>query len=188
MAVIDVIAPSEEPLTLDLAKKHCRVDGSSQDDLMNENIISARHEVERFTRRRLVSQTVELRLDCFGSRIEIPTAPVQSITSISYLDASGVEQVVDPSAYRLIRSRELVSIIPQSGNVWPAALCEPDSVRVLCVVGYGSAADVPAPFVTAMRLLVGHYNEHREGIIVGTSSSELPLGVKDILMRHVLWV
>ena len=90
--------------------------------------------------------------------------------------------------YRILESGILPELIPVTGKVWPYALFEPDSVRVSCTVGYGNQAEhVPPEFVAAVQLLVGHYFENREAVLVGVTGADLPMGVKDILMPQVIW-
>ena len=48
--------------------------------------------------------------------------------------------------------------------------------------GQHFAGLIPENLITAMLLLIGHWYENREQTIVGTSVSEIPMGVNDILM------
>lgn len=188
MNILTITQPDEEPLSLVTAKQHCRIETADSDAILQGYIAAARLRVEAFTRLKLVSQTVQVRFSGFSYGLRIPTAPVQAVTAVQYLDAAGVPQVVDPANYRVDQSGALARLIPATGFAWPVTLNEPDTVYVTCEVGYGAASDVPAHFVVAMQLLVGHYYENREATLVGFSAEELPFGVKDILQSHIVWI
>nr|MBP6771228.1 head-tail connector protein [Reyranella sp.] len=49
-----VTAPAIEPITLTEAKLHCKVDLSTDDDLITALIVAAREEIERRTWRALI--------------------------------------------------------------------------------------------------------------------------------------
>ena len=73
-------------------------------------------------------------------------------------------------------------IILKSGVPWPSAeLRIVNGVEVQVVVGYGDDANVPYNLKQAMLLLIGHWYESREAVIVGTISAELPMGVNSLL-------
>lgn len=65
MATKRVTPPAIEPVTLDEAKAHLRVDINAEDSLITRLISDAREWVERFLRRSLITQTWALYLDAF---------------------------------------------------------------------------------------------------------------------------
>ncbi|MCZ4351536.1 head-tail connector protein [Roseovarius aestuarii] len=188
MNIITVTGPAEEPVSTAMADMQCKVETDDEAALLGIYISAARLKVEAFTRRRFVTQTVDVRLDGFSAGLTLPIAPVQAVTAVKYLDGDSVLQTVDAADYRLIQSGVLTCVVPVTGASWPVALCEPDAVRVTCIVGYGDAEDVPANFVVAMLLLTGHYYANRDASLIGVQGGELPLGVKDLLNPHVVWV
>jgi hypothetical protein len=57
------------------------------------------------------------------------------------------------------------------------------SISITASIG----SDTLAPDIRmAILLLVAHYYAHREGVIIGTISSELPLGVEMLLAPYVI--
>jgi hypothetical protein len=96
--------------------------------------------------------------------IDIPLPPLQSITAVRYLDFAGTLQTVDPSAYNVSLDTP-GRIQPQYSHVWPISRPTIDSVQITFVAGYGATADkIPSPFSQAMKLLIGHWYEHREEV------------------------
>lgn len=203
------VAPISEPISVADAKQHVRIDTSADDAYVAGLIAAARRLVERQQRRQLLTATWQLQQDhfpgygrMFGSNycvefpfdapyyhphfgnqrwpaLELPIAPVQSV-SISYVDAGGVTQTLDPSKYTLeTPTNQAGRIIPTYGNWWPATRWQPNAVTVTFVAGYGDADAVPETTRQAILLLVSHFYENREA--TGNLLNELPLGVQALL-------
>ncbi len=93
MALVLLTAPTEEPITLDEAKLHLRVEIDDDDTLILGMIKAAREYAEVVTHRRLITQTWRYYLDSWPEDkdyIEMPFPPLQSISSITYTDCDGV--------------------------------------------------------------------------------------------------
>ena len=98
-------------------------------------------EAENKTGQCLMRQTWEVRLDAFPDcEMELPH-PVLEITSVKYLDLSGIEQTLAPEAYRMKREAYRTSIRPIINTVWPDTLDESDAVVVTVECGYGDDPD-----------------------------------------------
>jgi uncharacterized phiE125 gp8 family phage protein len=54
-------------------------------------------------------------------------------------------------------------------------------IQVTYVAGYGAAASVPQKYKQAMLLLIGHWYENRETVIVGTISGPIALAVDSLI-------
>lgn len=164
------------------------------DETDNNNVLSgfcasARKFAETYTRRRFLTQTLELRLDRFNcGRIDLETGPVKEIVKVSYLDGAGDWQDVDTSVYRLLTSSEPAGVGLRFGQTWPVPINEPDSVAIQFKVGYGDdASAVPADILHAVRLLTAHYYEHRDAL-AKTGADDAPFGVKTHLNPYRIWV
>jgi uncharacterized phiE125 gp8 family phage protein len=136
---------------------------------------SAREYVESFCRRGLLTQTWDYKLDAFpsdGYSIELPISPVSSVTSISYVDTNGDTQTWDSSLYQTdLPSGPKASrarIRPAYSQYYPTARTQMNAVTVRFVAGYGAAASsVPSSLKSGMKLLIGHWYEQREAVVVG---------------------
>lgn len=162
-----ITAPAAEPVTLDEAKAHCRITTTAEDYLVNSWIIAARGHAETYTRRRFITQTWEWSMDEFpdyDSPIEVPNGPLQSVTSLKYIDTAGVEQTLDPTLYQVDLKSDPGRIAPAYAvRCWPYTRCDTlNAVTVRFVCGYGLAARVPKEIKQAMLLAIGDFNEHRE--------------------------
>jgi uncharacterized phiE125 gp8 family phage protein len=113
------------------------------DPLLNMLIVAARQHVEPHLKRRLITQTLDLYLDCFpGWTLRLPV-PIQSVTAITYFDSNGVEQTLAADQYLVDSTTEPARITPAFGLVWPVTQYRNNAVKVRFVAGYGAASAVP---------------------------------------------
>src|SRR5262245_11776241 len=111
MALSLVTAPTDsmEAVTLEEAKKQCRQEGTSDDDAFIQGVLipAALDRAEVATQRQILTATWDLKLNGFpcGSVIELPRPNLVTVTSVSYVDASGTTQTWAASNYSvLVRS------------------------------------------------------------------------------------
>lgn len=187
-----VTQPQVEPVTLSDAKSHARIWISNDDALISGYIKAARSWCENFMRRYIVEQTVDLALDAFPcDSIDLPGGDVQAVVSVSYYDSDGTLQVWSSAKYRVDTYGMPATIEPVVGETFPATQRRSSAVIVRYRVGFtpdGSPADytanVPEDIKQAIRLLVGHFNENRESVVVGTIVSEVPQAVESLLWPY----
>jgi len=116
------------------------------------------------------------------------TWPVQSVTSVVYDDAAGIEQTLAADQYRLVDSTKPRVIEPAYGVDWPEARKQRASVRVSCVVGFGdTGADVPGDLIAALLLRIGSLYERREPEIIGASVAPIPMDERALMLPHVVY-
>ena len=165
---IKVITPATaEPLSLTEVKEFLRVDSSDEDATLNIMISAAREMCETYTRQILMTTTIDEVGDAFPSvnynsiteYISLSRSPIQSITSVSYLDDAGATQTVSSSDY----TSDLISQPSRLDPVtsWPTASVEVNAVTIRYVVGYTSASDVPAPIRQGIMLAIASMYENR---------------------------
>jgi uncharacterized phiE125 gp8 family phage protein len=176
MRYILTTAPASEPVTIDEVKTHCRVDHDDEDLLLLEMIQSARESAEKLNGRVFINQTWTLKMDGFpGSEIELRKLPIQSVSSVKYIDENGVLQTVSTADYVVDLSGITPRIYLAYDASWPVPRSEPNAVRVEFVAGYGDeGSDVPANYRSWILLRVGELYAHREGTVVGTIANRLP--------------
>jgi uncharacterized phiE125 gp8 family phage protein len=173
--------PVSEPVTLAQQKVHARIARDDEDSLVNGYLRAARLYAETFQRRQLLTATWRLTLDAFPACITLPLPPLQTVDSITYVDADGATQTLAPAAYLVDSSREPGRIVPAYGQCWPRTRCQPNAVSVTFTAGYGALpTDVPETTRQAIKLLAGHYYENRESA-TAQSLSDIPLGVESLL-------
>ena len=166
-------APTWEPVTLAEAKDHMRVDHSDEDAVISGLIPSAREYLEGVLGSALPQQSITAYYSTFWNLLTLPRAcPLQSVTSVKYLDEDGVLQTVDSAVYDVYTAPTPGEVRLAYNQTWPTHRIVTDPVRIEYVAGYAGAGSVPAPLRAAMLLLIGHWYENREA----TS----PLDIKDV--------
>ena len=204
MALSRVTAPVAEPLTLREAKLHLRVDVDDENDLINDLIAAARQTCEQITHRAFITQTWDLNLDGFpwgwsnvvqtpalgaDGAIWVPLAPLQSVTSVTYVDTAGVTQTWSSTLYSVDapagEHARPGRITPAYAQYYPIVRTVPNAVTVRFVAGYGAADDVPAGIKAAMKLFIGNWWLNREAGTLASggrgTSDVLPFGVDTLL-------
>jgi uncharacterized phiE125 gp8 family phage protein len=158
------VAPAADVVTLAEAKAHLRVEAEDTDNdaAIRGYVSAAVSYAEQYTGLRLAPQTVKLRawaLDACTFRL--PTAPIESITSITYLDQDGAEQALDASAYVTDLNGIHPTLSRAYHQTWPAHRVTLGSITITAVCGY-AAGQVPTPIKQAILLMVGDWFSNRE--------------------------
>lgn len=180
-----------EPLTIDDAKTHLRIDADlpDEDPWLTVAISAVRRTVESDLNRCLSATptTYEMSFDQFPIEriIPVPRPPFLVVTTFTWFDLlTSVESAVDPTTYFLDTTSQPGRIILVPGKVWPTSVRWQQGGRLRWTAGYTSAAAVPARWVHAMKLLLGHWYEHREAVTSGTARytpDQYPLGYEALL-------
>lgn len=187
--LVTVTPPVGQPLSLEDVKSHLRVTGSTHDDRIMAYIDAATTAVESLTEMRFVEQTVRLEIDGFPEgAIEIPIAPVQSVTSVKYDDGSNEEQtLVANTNYFVSLGGRYPKIAPVS--TWPTAYAgKPSSVRIVMVVGYetsvaGYADNAPQDLKHAIKVKIKEFFDHGGETIVGVNEVMPSANTVELLTR-----
>lgn len=180
-----VAAPAAEPLSTADAKTQLRVDTSADDSFIDVLVQVARERVELEARRALITQTLKLTLDRWPAHgvFELPRPPLQSVTSLDYIDSDGNSTAWGSSNY--IVDTTANQLVVKSNVSYPSVTLQRRAgISITYVAGYGNAeTDVPERYIHAVRLLIGHYYENRESVVIGQGvvSLQLPDAVKNLI-------
>jgi len=202
-----VTPPAAEPVALADAKLYARISTTADDAIVSDLIQTAREWLEVWTRRAFVIQTWLLTLDNFPifydwyewspyqttapyqsaqqwqtqNIIRLPVPPLQSVTSIEYVDATtGVLASLAADLYQVDVASEPGRIAPAYATFWPTAQASIGSVKIQFVAGYDLAggAKVPSRVLTAIKLAVSSWYQNRE--MAGLPLSEQPLALRSV--------
>lgn len=179
---------TSEVVSLSDVKNQLRITTTADDDSLRLFIAACRRYVEHFLGKTLVTSTWEWKVDCFSSCMVMPMGPVQSITSIQYVDANGDTQTLSSSNYQFDKRGRLK---PAYGLSWPSTRSQFDAVTVTYVAGETHAGNVPEDIKHALLLLVGSADVGRENTVIGAGVvvSELPewFSAQALLAPHKEW-
>lgn len=184
MALNQTVAPLVEPIGLEEIKGHLRIDIADDDIRLEDYISAARNWCEDFQARQLLTATWQLKLDAFPDEpwILVPLPPLQSVTSIQYLDQDNVLQTLPTSDYLVDAASEPGRICPAPDVTWPVTYEVPNAITITFKAGYGDdPSKVPHVTRHGLRLLIGHWHEHRESVVLGTVATKIPKTVESCL-------
>jgi uncharacterized phiE125 gp8 family phage protein len=194
LRVVIKTPPALEPVSLADAKVHLRVTHSADDPYISSLIVVARRSLEALTQRALINRTYYGFADSFPAQrcIEMPFAPLVSVTAVSYIAQNSVSAVYttfSSAYYEVDTTSEPGRIIRHYNTSWPAVWYEGNGVRVEFVAGHGATAEnVPADIAQALLMLVGHWYTVRQPLLTSAAGTmEVPKGIEYLALPHKVW-
>lgn len=172
-------APTELPVLIGEVMAHVRETNQAKQAELLEYMFAAVDQLEGpngLLGRCLVSQTVEYTMDRFPaegwweysrfvSAFDLPLSPMQSVTSIKYLDENGTEQTLASSNYRVLNA----GVETKRGRVelaydetWPDTRPIEQAVTVTYVAGFGARNAVPWKYRQLIMAWVKELYDHRD--------------------------
>ena len=130
--------PAAEPISRTEAKLHCRIDGAADDTLVDGMIRAARTWVEIFTNRQLVTATLELKQENLPYELVLPRPPLQSISSVTYVDLDDATQTADSDLYATDVVSEPGRLYMAYNETWPTCRGYTQDVTITWKAGYAS--------------------------------------------------
>lgn len=164
---LTVVTPATvEPLTREDLYPWLRIDegDDSQDGVLDSLIVAAREYAEKWLGAQLCSATLKAAFDWFpeGGVIELPSPPLQSVTSVKYTDTDAAETTLASTEYDVDTTTKPGRLILAYGSTWPTSVLIPGGLAVTYVAGFASAGVIPESIKQAMRLLIGFDFRNRE--------------------------
>lgn len=190
-----VTAADGEPVSLDEARLHLKVDIDDDDELIVNQIVAARTYLEEICGRAFMSQTFDYSIDgewpwvlnfergTHERVIEIQKAPLASVTSVTYVDSAGVTQTLAADQYVVDGAGSIGRIYPAYGVYWPSVRCQNRAITVRFVAGYGASDAVPQALKQALLLLVSHWFVNREPVTTGIAPT-LPMTIDALIAPY----
>lgn len=179
--------PASMPIDLASAKKHCRVDHGDDDTLIEgliEGVVSYLDGPSGILGRAIMPQTWLLELESWPGEFSIPVEPVRAVT-VTYVDDDGATQTLDAASYDLEQWPSFAATWSFAADVDRPVLGDVRyPVKFSIEAGFASADDVESGLKTLMLMLVAHWYENREAVVVGTSTGELPLAASTLLAKY----
>ncbi len=199
-------APGVEPVSEAEALAHARIGSDEELSLLHGHLRSARHMVENWTGRSLISQGWRWMLDGWpgavsqdwwdGVRagpisagkaryIELPKAPLISVTAVTLFNDAD-QGLSWPAANYFVDSASAPGrLVLRNAASAPSPQRAASGLQIDFTCGYGPApGDVPAPLRQAVLMLMAHYFENREVLQSSPASPILPMGVQALLAPY----
>ncbi len=159
--LVTLTPPASEPVSLELAKAHLRIDHDEENDLIRAWIAAARQLTESYTGRRWVSQSLRLTREGFpaGEPIRLPVEPVSAVTLLKYRDTDGTEITLAGGAYQTFLEHSPPLIAPLPDESWPDT--EAGRLAAVTVEFTAGGGEIPEAVKAAILLTIGMWDENR---------------------------
>jgi uncharacterized phiE125 gp8 family phage protein len=173
------ITSSAAPVALASVSDHLR--SPNDDAAVVEAVRLAAHDlVAEMSGRVLGSETWALSVGDAPARLDLPKSPVQSLVSVKYWDAAGVEQTATLSDFHLFADDDRAVVTPKDGKTWPPLQRRDDAMTVTFIAGYTT---LPAGLSHAVLMLSAHLYENRSAVSDG-ALVEVPMAVQSLIGIH----
>lgn len=164
-STVQTVAPATEPVCITDVKEQLSIDDDSDDQMLIRFIETARRILEKRSWSAFITQTFVTRFDnCFPPEFWLPHWPLQSVSSVTYLDNNGDSQTLASSQYTTDIYTRPGNIVPAYNVTWPITRSVANAVTLTYVAGHGDeATDVPSPIRDAIVSYVGFLYCSRDG-------------------------
>lgn len=160
-------------------KAHLGVLEDDENDLIGIYRDAAIDMVERYCGIRLGEvEGAVWRGECLPATVALGVWPITAVTAISWLDTAGADITGSASDWRVVR-RDMIRLKP--GAILPTNVAA--GVTITFDVGFNDT-NRPAALVQAARMFAAHLFIHREAVVTGTISGEIPLGFKQLCAQY----
>lgn len=159
-----ITPPTAEPITVDELKLFARIDGTSEDILIEGFIEAVREATELYLGRALMQQTIRVVLnEWHADMIELPRPPLISVSSIETVDEDDTTTTYSSSNYFVVTEAIPGQVIIKNGATPPTNTDRYyGGYRITFLAGYGTkSTDVPRQIRTAMMLWASAVYENR---------------------------
>jgi len=187
MALVLTSAPAVEPVSLDDAKAHLRIDGDGEDAIVATLVTVSRTHVERSLGRALITQGWQLVLDGWpvSPWLALPIMPVQAVGAITTYASDDAPTVFASDHYTLDAHSQPARLVLRGAQSWPVPGRRANGIEITLTAGYGDAAeDVPAPLRQALLLLIAHWYERREPVVLDAAAADVPATVAGLIAPY----
>ncbi len=202
-----ITPPAIEPVSEAEARAHLRLTSEDELGLLFGHIRAARHMVESWTGRALISQSWRWSLDGWPGNvsqewwdgvqqgamsagaaryIEVPKAPLQSVSAVNLFNDADQGVVWAAANYFVDNASAPGRLVLRNAASIPVPLRAASGLQIDFTCGYGAGpGDVPAPLRQAVLMLCAHYFENRE-VMKGADGGThvLPLGIHALLAPY----
>lgn len=176
-----------EALPLAEFREHLRLgtgfaDDAAQDAILESHLRAALAAIEGRTAKVLLAREFLWQIDAWRDVDEqaLPVAPVVAVASVTMRDRDGVETVIDPARWRLVKDAHRPRIVATGAML--AGIPPGGVAQVAFTAGFGpSWAEVPVDLRQAVLLLAAQYHERRHEPV--GAAGAMPFGVMALIER-----
>lgn len=182
MAITRTVIGSTLPIKIEAVRNYLKLDDDrTDDDLLNTLQLAAIDYVAGYCAGLCfrVDTYVET-FDAWADEIFLSADPLVSVTSVKYKDADNAEQTVSSSLYAVDLAANKIDF---KAAFTSPTLGEDSSPKIYIqyTAGLGTSANMPAHARVLLLMLIAHWYENREAVLVGTVSKSIELSAQSML-------
>jgi uncharacterized phiE125 gp8 family phage protein len=183
MALVMTSGPAAEPVTLQEAKAHLRIDHAAEDVLISSLILTSRLHIEAALDLALIDQNWMLQLDTWpgSGSLEIPLSPLKAVSAVRVKDGAGGTITIAPQSYIVDTASRPPRIVFEPGSR-PRPGVRAAGIEAEFTAGFGAEpSHVPAPLRHAILMLVAHWYDNRDAPEPGLPAARIPDQIGDLI-------
>jgi len=175
MRQIEIVSTTgSELITTSDVKDYVRIDTTADDTLIDRMIVQARIWCENYISRDIVAKSRKYYLDKAEGFIQIPFAPVATITSVTVQGSSAEYQEKGLNKEQIILTSGVNQVLSGSNT----------SFAMEVLITYTTAGLSDDLIKQALLQMVSTYYDNRTDFIQGKNVNEIPTNVKSILSSY----
>ncbi len=171
-------------VTPERVRRNSRIPDTSDDDWITEAIEAAHDYIEEYLACCIAVAGYRLTLDRFPRKqgsIALPVWPVSEIVSVSYVDPEGEPQTIPTEQLIQPRGNGRAALRLADYAPFPATRATPNAVSIEFRAGWTEPGLVPRTLTRAALMLISHWYENRETVLIGVGSKEVEHGTLAML-------
>jgi len=177
--------PDGHPVSVMDAKRQLRIDpdDTDQDEMIAALCATAHRTIESQLGYPILRQTRQTHLKGFPTgEIWLGGGELLTVSAVTYYDTAGVQQTLASTDYIVDAVSRPATLQAAPFKDWPSTQPRAGAVAITWSAGWATASDVPEDLSRAMLLLIGHYEQNREAVVIGQTSTALDMAV-DMLIE-----
>lgn len=170
MRYLETVTPAAAyPVTRAEALNYLKIEDDAdlpvaEETLIDGLIAAATDQVEAYLGRALITQVLCLHLDDAPALIDLPRAPLQSVTAVKTVDLVGTETTESTDNY-IVQTGNASRLYLKPDASWTYTSRPFDNLRITYTAGYGTTGStVPQAIRTAILHQVAYMYEAREAV------------------------
>lgn len=182
IGLTQTVPPVQLPVEPSEFKSWLGYGSDDQNSVLYSLLAAATEWAENYTNRQFVTATHQLKLQRFSQKqMHLPKPPLQSVTSIVYVDTDGTTKTLPTSEYDVSTSSS--SISPAYLESWPSHRDDLEPITITYVSGYGVPSAVPETIKHAIMLIAGKWWNDMQ---CGCNDNAIPVVAESMLSQYRL--
>jgi len=179
---------SDPVVSTDDMKVYLRIDGDAENDVVAALVSAATEYCEKYQARKFTNTQYAGNLDnlIVGEKYQLPFFPITEIDGVVAITDEGEEIEITDISYDLESGIVVINDLPSALSGYDLDPVIP--AKIYFSAGHNENDPVPDTSILALKLLVGHWFEHREAASDGLEVKKVPIAAEALLDKCRVYV